>query len=102
MDLGAELGLPFIHTVISNGWRRWQQGARDQTPERLETEKRVFAAAFALFCVSNQEREDLIDHYGIDPTKAVVVGRPVSPRFRHPCHDEMGRPSEADWSDSDS
>jgi D-inositol-3-phosphate glycosyltransferase len=101
LDLGAELGLPFTHTVISNGWRRWHQGARDQSPARIETEMRVFAAAFAIFCISDQEREDLIAHYGVEATKAVVVGRPVSARFCRPCRDEMGRPLAANWPDED-
>jgi D-inositol-3-phosphate glycosyltransferase len=99
MDLAASLSLPFVHTVISNGWRRWREGARDQPPGRIEVESRVFAAAFAIFCVSGQERADLVEQYAVNPGKLVVVGRPVAPSFRHPCHDEWGRPSPPSWSD---
>lgn len=101
-DLSDELGIPFVHTVISNGWRRWQQGARDQPAERLEVERRVFASAFAVFCVSGQERSDLIEHYTVDPSKVVVVGRPVAHSFLHPCRDELGHPSRPDLRKADS
>jgi D-inositol-3-phosphate glycosyltransferase len=93
MELSARLGLCFVHTVISNGWRRWRQGARDMSPGRLETERQVFASALAIFCISGQERKDLVEYYAVDSHKVFVVGRPVAPSFRHPCHDEMGNPA---------
>lgn len=101
-DLSEELNVPFVHTVISNGWRRWQQGARDQPAQRLEVERRVFASAFAVFCISRQERSDLIDHYAIAPGKVVVVGRPVAHSFLHPCRDEWGHPLRPDWREAGS
>lgn len=60
-------------------------------PSRLATERQVFASAFAIFCISGQERSDLVEHYAVDPRKVVVVGRPVDLSFRHPCRDEWGR-----------
>jgi hypothetical protein len=100
MDLSNQFGLPFVHTVISNGWRRWRQGAQDQPPSRIEVERQVFASAFGIFCVSGQERADLVEHYAVDPNKIVVVGRPVSFSFRHPCRDEWGIPSRLSWSEA--
>jgi D-inositol-3-phosphate glycosyltransferase len=102
MDISDQLGLPFVHTVISNGWRRWHQGAQDQSSGRIEIEKQVFASAFAIFCVSGQERADLVEHYAVDPDKLFVVGRPVAFSFRHPCRDEWGSPSRPHWSEADS
>lgn len=101
MNLSDRLSLPFVHTVISNGWRRSHQGAPDQSPNRLEIERQVFASAFAIFCVAGQERADLVEHYAVEPHKIVVVGRPVAFSFRHPCHDESGRPSRPRWSEAD-
>ncbi len=75
MELGADLGLRFVHTVISNGWRRWHEGAHDQPPTRLDVERQVFGAAFAIFCISAQERSDLVENYSVDPRKIAVVGR---------------------------
>lgn len=93
LDLSKTLECPFVHTVISNGWRRMHEGARDQPPDRIHVERRVFQGAFAIFCVSGEEQKDLIRHYGVEARKTIIVGRPVSFAFRHPCHDEWGRPS---------
>ena len=92
LDLSCTLKCPFVHTVISNGWRRLHEGARDQPPDRIHVEKRVFKAAFAIFCVSGEEQMDLIRRYDVEARKTIIVGRPVSSVFRHPCHDELGRP----------
>lgn len=99
MNLGKQFGLPFVHTVISNGWRRRYQGAQDQPPSRLKVEKQVFASAFAIFCISGQERADLVEHYAVDSNKIVVVGRPVAFNFLHPSHNEWGTPLRPHWSE---
>lgn len=92
MDLSERLGVPFVHTVISNGWRRLFHGADDQPANRLRIEKEVFLSAFRVFCVSGEERDDLIHHYVVNPDNAIVVGRPVAFSFLNPNHDEMGKP----------
>jgi D-inositol-3-phosphate glycosyltransferase len=94
MDLSREQGLSYVHTVISNGHRRWIEGACDQPSGRLEMEKRVFASAHAIFCVSEQERRDLVEYYQVFSNKIVVVGRPVAFSFGKPSHDEWGNPSK--------
>ena len=83
----------FVHTVISNGWRRLQEGASDQPTARIDVEQQVFSSAFGIFCISGEERRDLIEHYAVPPDKIFVVGRPVAEVFRSPCRDECGRPS---------
>jgi len=92
-ELARSFYRPFVHTVISNGWRRLQEGARNQPSARVEIETLVFTAAFAVFCISHEERYDLIEHYGVSRDKVIVVGRPVAPAFLCPCRDEYGRPS---------
>jgi D-inositol-3-phosphate glycosyltransferase len=94
MDLSHELGVPFVHTVISNGRRRLLAGAKPNADRRLEVEAVVFEAATRIISVSAAERDDLISLYGIDARKIVVVGRPVDLAFRRPAHDELGRPGE--------
>jgi D-inositol-3-phosphate glycosyltransferase len=91
-DLSKKLKLRFVQTVISNGWRRLQQGAKDQPLIRLKIEKQVFTSAFTIFCISHEERDDLVNHYEVDSDKIVIIGRPVANNFRHPPHDEMGKP----------
>ena len=94
MELSSELGLRYVHTVISNGRRRLLAGATNNAPTRVETERLVFRRAHRLISVSRQEKADLVDLYGIDAAKIVVVGRPVSRVFLRPAHDEAGTPRE--------
>jgi D-inositol-3-phosphate glycosyltransferase len=92
-DLACELGLRFVHTVISNGARRKLEGASENAERRIATESRVFSEAFRIFCVSPEEADDLTSLYDVDPEKIVVVGRPASIAFLRPSHDERGRPA---------
>jgi D-inositol-3-phosphate glycosyltransferase len=92
MDLSAETGIPFVHTVISNGKRRILLGAAPNASRREEVEGRVFGAASRIFCITEGEKQDLVDLYSVDPARLVVVGRPVAECFLHPAHDEMGKP----------
>lgn len=93
-DLSRELTVPFVHTVISNGCRRLAEGLVDQPKARVEVETRVFCTASCVLCVSEEERADVIEFYGVDPQRALSVGRPVSPRFLAPCRDELGNPQQ--------
>ena len=92
MELSEELSIPYVHTVISNGLRREREGAPSNAPHRIDFEHRIFAKAALIFCVSEEERDDLIELYGIAPERLIVIGRPVSSVFRRPAHDSMGVP----------
>lgn len=96
MDLSRQLGIPFVQTVISNGRRRFEQGYRDDAAERIAIEIETYAAASAIFCISGEEREDLIRLYGIDAGKLHVVGRPVPLPFRQPAQEKDGTPRQID------
>lgn len=92
LDLSRETGIPYVHTVISNGIRRQLEGAGDQPSEREHIEREVFDRARAILSVSGEEKIDLIEHYGIDAAKIFVVGRPVDNSFLKPAHDDSGQP----------
>lgn len=92
MDYSRSIGVPFVHSVISNGRRREMSGYRDQPAERIPTECRVFNAAAAIFCVSTQERDDLAALYTVPAERLLVVGRPVAPAYLRPAHDPAGQP----------
>jgi D-inositol-3-phosphate glycosyltransferase len=92
MDVAAARGLPFVHTVISNGWRREASGYHDQPVERIGIERLVFNAARRVFCICPQERDDLVDAYGVPIERTVIVGRPVAPTFLMPARDGYGNP----------
>jgi len=93
MDLSRELGIAYVHTVISNGRRRSLVGAEMDGATRSAVEKQVFERASRIFCICPAERDDLVHLYGIDATKLVVVGRPVNLEFLVPSHDDLGRPT---------
>lgn len=91
-ELGKILGIPFVHTVISNGLRRNMTGYAEAIPERFLVEKNVFESAAYIFCITTSEKEDLINLYGISEQKIVIPGRPVSKAFIYPAHDDFGVP----------
>lgn len=91
MDLSQKLHVPFVHTVISNGLRRIEEGFSEGSPTRIAIEHQVFAAAQRILCISGEERKDLITLYGVASSKITVVGRPVAACFVEPAHDEVGR-----------
>lgn len=94
-EVSRRLEIPFVHTVISNGWRRQEAGYRDQPPQRIEVERQVFHAAARVFCICGQERDDLTSFYGVAPERISVVGRPVARSFLMPCHNGHGEPYAA-------
>jgi len=96
MDLSCQFGIPFVQTVISNGRRRLQQGYLDNADSRIEIETELYRAAAAIFCISSEERNDLIHLYGVDPDKLHVVGRPVPLPFRYPAQGNDGTPRYVD------
>jgi D-inositol-3-phosphate glycosyltransferase len=91
-EIASHLQIPFVHTVISNGWRRIEAGYRDQPPQRLEIERHVFCAATQVFCICSQERDDLVTFYGVAPERISIVGRPVASPFLMPCRNGYGVP----------
>jgi glycosyltransferase involved in cell wall biosynthesis len=91
-DLAAARALPMVYTIISLGASRLQQGAALDAPERVDEERSVLAAANAIISISAQERRDLIEMYGVDPSKIVVVGRPIDDAYLIPAHDSLGQP----------
>jgi glycosyltransferase involved in cell wall biosynthesis len=92
MDYSAATGIPFVHTVISNGWRREVCGYADQGSERIPIETRVYNAARRVFCICSQEKADLVSAYQVPAERIVVVGRPVASCFVDPAHDGLGQP----------
>lgn len=91
-DLSKLLGVPFVHTVISNGLRRTAAGYIEPIPERFSVEKTIFENATYIFCITTSEKEDLINLYGISEKKLVIPGRPISKTFKYPAHDNFGIP----------
>jgi len=94
MELSATHAIPFVHTVISNGKGRLARGATGNSQNREAVEERVFRAAARIFSISQDEKQDLVALYGVDPGKIVVIGRPVDAAYLSPAQDEMGNPRD--------
>lgn len=101
MDVAKRLGIPFVQTVISNGKRRALEGFSDNANNRITIETEVFHAASVVFCISSEERHDLIELYGVDPKKLHVVGRPVPLPFRRPAQAKFGEARNVDLHSED-
>lgn len=92
MELSAAYAIPFVHTVISNGKGRLARGATGNSRNREAVEERVFHSASRIFSITQDEKQDLVALYGVDPEKIVVIGRPVDTAYLSPAQDELGHP----------
>lgn len=94
--LGVELSkmynIPLVHSVISNSFGRQARGAKEPVPERAIYEQLIYDYAKWILCVSEDERNDLIHFYNIEPEKIIVAGQYIHPSFIMPSRDNDGFP----------
>ena len=91
-DLSYKQRIPYVHTVISNGLRRFKSGMDEPLEKRFEIEKQIFQSASYIFCITPSERNDLVQLYQIEARKIMIPGRPISNDFLYPSHDDFGVP----------
>ena len=87
--ISERYNIPFIHTIISNGYRKKITGYY-VSEKRIETEIKIFHSANILISVSNQEKEDLIHFYNVPASKIMVIGRGVDNIFLNDLYDSKG------------
>lgn len=92
MELSRAYGVPFVQTVISNGKRRIFEGLVESSNHRVETETAVFRSASVVFCITEEERQDLIRWYQVPENRLIVVGRPIDSSFVTPAQRADGWP----------
>lgn len=92
MELSSRIGVPFVHSIISNSRGRVSRGAFEPVKERSSYEQKIYETAKKLICVSNDEANDLIKLYGINPQKIVIAGQYIHQSFINPSHDLNGFP----------
>lgn len=92
MELAEQNSVHFVHSVISNSRGRVFRGATEPVPTRTEYEQQIYNKATWILCVSNDEKEDLINFYKIKPDKICVVGQFIHEAFLLPSHDDNGFP----------
>lgn len=94
--LGVELSkiynIPLVHSVISNSYGRQARGAYEPLPKRAKYEQLIYDYAQWILCVSIDEKNDLINYYGISPEKIIVTGQYIHPSFILPARDNNGFP----------
>lgn len=95
LKLSELWGIPYVHSVISNGRGRNAHGAKGTAPNRIETEGKVFTNASFILCVAESEKNELCELYGIQPEKIVVAGQYVHPAFIYAAHNSYGFPRKS-------
>lgn len=92
MELGRENDIPFVHSVISNSRGRTSRGATEAAPFRSEYEQQIFTSAKVVICVSDEERDDIVNLYNVPSDKVVVAGQHIHEAFLLPSRDVNGFP----------
>lgn len=94
IDLRHRLGIPAVQIFHAMGQtKRRHQGGADQSPrDRLRVEREVIQEADCLIAQCPSERAELVDDYGADPAKVVVIPSGVNiETFRPVGRDEARR-----------
>lgn len=92
MEISQTIGVPFVHSVISNARGRIYRGAKEPIKKRPQYEQDIYTHATKILCVSEDEKQDLIRFYHIDPEKIIVCGQYIANSFLTPAHDFNGFP----------
>lgn len=92
MELSSKLKIPYVHSVISNSRGRVKRGAQEPLTIRADYEQQIYKNASWILCVSDDEKNDLIQFYGINEKKIIVCGQFIAHSFANPAHDINGFP----------
>lgn len=92
MELSQKYLVPFVHSVISNSKGRVSRGAYEPMAQRAQYEQDIFNHAKKILCVSEDEKNDLINFYHIPENKLIACGQYVDNSFIAPSHDANGYP----------
>ena len=89
LHFSKKLCVPYVHTIISNGKRKKMSGFKESVGQ-IETEEKIYANANVIIVISEQEKKDIMNLYGINPEKIKIVGRGVDNLFLRDLFDEKG------------
>ena len=81
---GALTGAPHVHSMHSNSLAknvRLVPGDVREPEERIRAERSVLGSADAVVVAGASERSDVVDGYGVDPARVLVVPPGVDARF---------------------
>ncbi len=79
-EVSQRLGIPAVHIFHAMGkTKQLHQGSADTSPDgRIEVESEVIAAVDRLIAQCPSERDELVDDYGADPNKVVLIPSAVN------------------------
>lgn len=79
-----KLGLPLVHTYHTLGFLKTKALGRKEHKSRINSEQHIAQIADVIISPSSEERNNLIEAYGISPSKVKVVYPGVNPRIFYP------------------
>ena len=92
--LSTRLGIPFVHSAVSLSMDKINSGVKPRSLIQTTWEREFLSAARAVFVITAQERDLLLQYYPVHPERVLIVGRGVSEEFRQPQHDAEGVPAQ--------
>lgn len=84
-----KINIPFVHTIISNGKRKKLSGFKESIGQ-IETEEKIYSNANVIIVISEQEKQDISNLYGVNSEKIKIVGRGVDNLFLKDLYDKKG------------
>lgn len=90
--LSEHMGVPFVHSAVSLSMDKINSGIPPRSHIQTNWENEFLPAAKAVFVITTQERELLLQYYPVRAERVLVVGRSVPEEFRRPQHDAEGFP----------
>lgn len=91
-EINRRFGTPYIHTPISLSYYKTNTGNVANCQFQVECEPLFLKMADRVLAITEQEKQVLVNHYGIDRTRIVVIGRTVDAVFHSPARDYSGNP----------
>lgn len=83
----TKLGLPHVHTYHTLGFMKKRALGRPEHKSRANSERQIAHISDAIISSSAEEKESLVEEYGISPSKVEVVYPGVNPRLFYPGDD---------------
>lgn len=92
-EIGQQLGIPVVHIFHAMGkTKQRHQGEADTSPdERIDVEHEIIERVQRLIAQCPAERDELMDDYGADPAKVVLIPSAVNVERFQPVPREQAR-----------
>jgi len=82
--LKNKLGMPLVHTYHTLGFMKRRALGQKEHRRRANSERQIAHISDSIISPSTEEKESLVEEYGISPSKVKVVYPGVNPRLFYP------------------